>query len=374
MKILIFSVSIGGGHDAVARNLKSILTERDAEVEIVDALGLINKKLFKVIADGYLNLTDKVPLIYESLYKSVNNKQASSIANIGLEVLSSDKILDHIEMVDPDLIIATHPFVVAFISKLKKSGEIDLPFVVVVTDFKAHMLYESEFVDAYIVASPETKRDMIKKGFIRSKVFPFGIPVDRKFFKDVDKKYKRKKKKSKTFSVLIMGGALGFHSMGIIVDEMLSLNTRIKVRVICGKNEELYNSIQRDFKHSIEIEKLEVYGFIDNVHELMEKSDVLITKPGGVTVTEAIIKRLPLIIPYHIPGQESENADFLAEHHMAIVSENLGNTMNTVDTMAKNPIITEPLRNNMDRLARKYSLDNTGDLIVQLARESKLLE
>lgn len=356
-KAIIFSLSTGGGHNTAAKNLKEIFSGKGYEVIIVDTMRKINPKLDHTINKGYEILANQVPSSWGALYRLSNKQRISKRLFSTLAKVSKQTILDILREEKPDIILGTHPFVVSFIVSLKKSGYIDLPFISVVTDFVAHDFYLDPFVDAYIVGSHSTKEKMAEKGIPREKIFPFGIPISKVFTT------KQTQPSNEVFKILVMAGSIGFNYIIHIVDALLKINRPVHIRALCGKNDKIKMKMEKRFCADIQKGRLELYSYTDDVASLMEDSHCLLTKPGGLSVTEALNKNLPLILPHYVPGQEKENFDFLISNGLALYARTPNEMKRVMEEVIDSPEILQEIKENMNKITVDYHREN----IVKIA-------
>lgn len=316
-KVVILTASTGGGHNKVAKTIKEELVDLGYEVEVVDFLKNQMKIYELVISHGYDLLASRFPTLYGELYKFSNNeliKNPKALRAIRLsEQVYTKKMVKEYE---PDLIVTTHPFAAASIGALKCSGKITQPVIAVVTDFITHKAYANEGIDHYVVGSPFTKMHLIKMGINDSKIHATGIPVAKEF-------YEISEPKNRQFTTLVMGGSMGLSQMREVAEALIENATDSKLIIVTGNNKELYESLLESYGTLIDKKVIELYGYSNEVHKLMDRSHLIVTKPGGLTVSESIIKELPLIVPFYIPGQEYENLVFLSTHGAAIGVEKL---------------------------------------------------
>ena len=357
--ILILSASTGGGHNAAAKSLKKIFEKKNYDVEIVDALKIIDKKFNFLINGTYMAMADNFPFTYDFLYKTTNTNKSSKLILKSLSAISRDKIKEIVFKNNPKLIIATHPFAIPFIAKIKSNNQVNTPFISVVTDLIAHKLYFCEYVDAYIVASEYTKRKMIEGNIDADKIYPYGIPVREQFFNG-----NKNLENDGYFNILLMGGSLGSKQIITVIEvlEKIIPDNNIKIRAICGKNQKLFKNISYKFENLIKKGNLEVLGFVENVDYLMDKSHIFISKPGGLSSTEAILKNLPMVIPFLLPGQERENMEVLTYNDMAIFVKDIEKLPKTILKLIDRPRLLEYMKSNMQETAEKYSLEKIGEL------------
>lgn len=322
MKVMIFTVaSAGNGHNKTAENIKKYLNKnyKDAEVQIVDTLNDINPIIDKVFIGSYLKTIKSVPTVYKSIYKLSNDN--SSILNITefFYKLFSNKIKEMINTFNPDVILCTHPFSAEIISVLKGTNHINAKTFVILTDYSIHSIWLYDNIDYYIIAEEDLKEELISRGIEENKIYPYGIPVDIKFSMPLNKNIIKEKyhiDKDKPVIVL-MGGGLGIGRIKENFKSILLGNIDCKIVVCCGSNKKLKKSLEYINSGIVE-NKADILGFTENIDELLSIADVVITKPGGITISECLIKQVPMIITSAIPGQEEENADYLLNCGIAV--------------------------------------------------------
>jgi processive 1,2-diacylglycerol beta-glucosyltransferase len=353
-KVLIFTASIGGGHNEAASCLEKQFRKHGFIVKKLDALLEINKTLDALIIGSCKILINNFPKLYGGLYDISNRERSNKLITHSLSRISEEKIYEIIVQEKPDLIISTHAFMVGVIGHLKKRRLINIPFMSVVTDYEAHRTYIDENVDAYIAGSNYTSERLIKQGIAKDKIFPYGIPIREEFLK----KLESISSKPSSFQILLVAGSLGLKGMKKVLRNIVDMEGNYNVIVVCGKNKGLKRSIEREYNELIKSHKITLYGFTNNIPIIMENSDVIITKPGGLTISEAIAKRLPMIIPYYIPGQEKENLDFLLKKGLAIYISEIDSIKELIESMMENPKILDNMKENMKEMYNKSCLDN----------------
>jgi processive 1,2-diacylglycerol beta-glucosyltransferase len=361
-KVVVFTVSTGGGHNQAAKSISSKFKLYDYDVTVVDILKVTNKALEKLFAEGYEILSCNLPIVYRSLYNYSDKKIINVKLTKYIYRIFKRKIYKLICEIDPDLIVGTHPFIVNIISNLKQRKRLYMPFISVVTDFKAHSTYFNKHVDAYITGSTYTNLGMIEKGIPKEKLYSYGIPIRQEFLLYEDN---CDSKINNDFTVLLMGGSMGIKSIGKVLKGLVNCKNTLKIIVVCGNNKSLMNRIESNYRGN---ENVIVYGFTDEIPKLMNNADILISKPGGLTVSEAIVKRLPILIPYMLPGQEEDNAEFLMNSGIAVVVKDIETIDEIVDNLVNEPQILKDMKSRMEGIAQSYSVDN----IVKLGE--KLIE
>lgn len=363
-KVLIFTASIGGGHNEAASCLEKEFVKHGFIVKKSDALLEINKSLDSFISHSYKILIDKFPKIYGNLYDISNKKKTNKLITGLFSKISKNKIYNIILEEKPDLIISTHCFVVGVIGSLKENGVIDIPFISVVTDYEAHQTYINKNVDAYIVSNDNIAKILVKQGISEDKIFPYGIPIKTKFLHN----HKTISIKKRPFQILLMAGSLGHKDMEKVLKSIIYMEGNYRIVIVCGRNKDLKTSIQNNYYNLIRDNKIILYGFTNDIPNIMENSDIIITKPGGLTISEAIAKKLPMIIPYYIPGHEKENLDFLVKNGLAIYVDKIGHIKGLIEFIMKNPEELESIKENMDKMFNKFCPDNIvylGEFLIE---------
>lgn len=360
-KILILTTATGEGHNQAAKSLKEILKNRYDEVEIFDFLEK-TKPVNNFIVGGY-ELSAKVfPYIYGLCYKISDFKAINRLLEVFLRK-PTDKTLEYINEFKPDVIACTHPLAVSILGNLVRTKLIDVPTVSVITDFKPHYTYYSSKINAYITGSTFTKSELIKFGVVPDRIHSVGIPVGQHFYD----RNKNINSNDNSFKILVMGGSMGLSGISKVLKELVHNKNNLKLTVVCGKNKSLKTSLDN---HYAKYENVEILGFTDKISSIMDEMNLIITKPGGLTTTESIHKALPMIIPFVIPGQETDNSKLLVAENAAIRVKDLSTMNNVIDDLIANPNKLANLKQNMQRLSEKYSIDDTINIFENLCKKN----
>lgn len=377
MKILILTAATGGGHLRASSALKSYIleTQEDCEVEIVDTLKYISPLLDKTVTEGYEAMAKRTPKLFGSLYKSTNRSKSKTtyfFCNIFRKYL-----MPLVEEFRPDAIISTHPFATEMISLLKEDGKITAPLICVMTDYGPHRAWIHPYVDSYIVSNEGMVDTMAKMGAPREKIHPYGIPVEESFYEKMDRAevLRQLGLSPDKPTVLIMAGSFGVSNILRIYNNIIKVNLDFQIIVITGKNERLYeafnklilrNSRQKPLRDvSVKLKPkpskpTKVLFFTNEVHKYMQISDLIITKPGGLTVSEALACNLPMAIFDAIPGPETENAEFLIDNNMAVKIQKGSACSETIYDLLSNQERLEEMR----RSCSAFDKSSSGPKIV----------
>ncbi len=324
MKVLILSITAGEGHNSTAKAVKNCLDERGVDSRILDTYEYINPLLSETVSRGYLLSTEISPRAYRRVYRlgelKEKNSSRHSVMNITNSILAV-KMKEYIEDYNPDCIICTHIFAALIINAMKMKGKLTGIFTVgIVTDFTIHPFWpDLDYLDGFVTASELLENEARRKGLDTAKLLPFGIPINPKFSHSIDKKEARRRLgiDEDKYTVLLMGGSMGFGNLDTNLRELCGLRLDFQVLSVCGNNKKKKRIIDELIAEGALTKQVHNYGFVDNVDVMMDAADCIITKPGGLTTSEALAKGLPLILINPIPGQEERNTEFLLNNGMA---------------------------------------------------------
>lgn len=324
MRILIATETAGGGHLAAAAALDEAwrgLRPKDT-VERLDLVKLFSPLHKKVHAAGYEKLVARAPEVWGMIFTKTDDPKVAHRLNRIKALFPSRarrRFENHISEFKPDVVLCTHYEPVEALGQMrrKQKGKTKPPFVVsVVTDFEAHALWMDADVDLYSVAAEETKARLVARGATAdNNIIATGIPIGAKFATKVNARAVRKAMglRDDLPTLLVLSGGFGMGPVGKILTALDKVTGTFQTVVVCGRNEELRRDLAaQDRKHPTR-----VLGFASNMHELMTVADLILTKPGGLTSSEALALGKPLFILDPIPGQEAANSDFLLERGAA---------------------------------------------------------
>ncbi len=381
MRIIILSAATGGGHLRASHAIESYLLENttDVEVKVVDALKVISPILDKTICEGYHFLATKTPKMFGILYQKTNEETPLAQVVPKFNGLFSQKLLPLLSDYRPDVIIATHPFATEMVSHLKEKNLVRAPLICIMTDYGPHKAWISENVDAYIVSSEDMVPEMAAMGVRPEIVYPFGIPVHDVFFNKADKAAQLRELglDPKLLTVLIMAGSFGVTNILQIYNEVVGIDLPFQVIVITGRNQKLYETFESEIRDSRirgekGIKKTKLVFFTNEVEKYMHASDLIITKPGGLTVSEALACNVPLAVFDAIPGQEEDNADFLMTHDMAVRIRKGDDCAAMISQLLSDREKLEKMRESCESFDKSQSARNIFSLINELLEKRKI--
>lgn len=319
MKFLILTFQAGEGHNSAAKAILDQVEERGHEGEIVDFLGLISDKLSKVINDSYVVLVKRAPFLYGVGYRfssgtsELFHKRLRSPLYLDSAIISK-RLREYLEAHGPyDGIVATHLMPSQALAHLKKHGYPLPKTVAVVTDYTWYPYWqEIAACDFCVIPNEDLIEKYVKKGIPREMLRPYGIPVNKRFASLPSRLEAREHlgigANDKVF--LVMGGSMGAGSMYRFSKKLYKYMGDSHMIVICGKNESLRLSLEKKFQGK---DRIRIVGFTTDVPVYMRACDVLYTKPGGLSTSEALICQIPMVHTSPIPGQETDNMKFFAQ-------------------------------------------------------------
>lgn len=323
-KILILHASVGAGHtraaQAVAAALK--LEAPDATVVMVDALDLARPLFKRAYGEGYLKLIEKAPSLFGMLFDLTDKPPKGKSLGDGLrravQRWGANQLAELVENGGWDAVVHTHFLAPELIAALRRRGRVACPQLTVVTDYDAHRIWVHDPTERYCVASSVAAASLRAHGVPASAIAVTGIPVMPAFSEPVDLPAARKAfGLSGAYPVVVQSS--GGHGLGPIEETyraLLAASIPTELVVVCGRNEAARKrlaAIRPPGRH-----RVRVVGFTDRMRDLMALADLLVTKPGGLTVSEALACGLPMALISPIPGQEVRNADYLLENGAAV--------------------------------------------------------
>ena len=401
MKVLILSAKTGGGHMRAAQALEEVIKERDEnnEVMIVDGLEYVNHYFNKAVVKGYKFSATKLPRMYGVLYRASNNDSNTYKLVQRTNSHFAKKFIPLLAEFKPDVMVSTHPFMSIMCSRLREKCITNIPLVSILTDFAPHASYINPCVSEYVVSSEQMVDELEKLGVDRSIVHPVGIPIPPVFFEKDEQKEEHLRKMGfdpSLQTVLIMAGSFGVTDILKIYENLNDIeDVNFQTIVITGRNQKLFNAfntilnnnpemrvgdIQVNFEGHEDIsrrdlkikltKKTKLIYFTDEVQTFMHISDLIITKPGGLTVTESLASCLPMVLFRGIPGQETDNTEYLTANNLAVsiqktsTEDKLHNMLhekkrsNAADTISKLLKYPERLRSMKESCSRLNNRDS----------------
>lgn len=373
MKILIFYASYGGGHLNAAKSIHECIINKDKnlDVELIDCMKYVNKTVEKVTTAAYMEAAKKIPWVWGKIYADAQKGPLAHLSTRSNKIMAI-KLLKLLREKQPDLIISTHPFGSQMCSYLKRKEKISAKIATIMTDFAPHdqWLVGHETTDYFFVANSKMQKYLVSKDIPESKVFVTGIPISNRFLQNYSKQeimtqYQLDENKK---TILFFGGGefgIGKTRTFQIFESFLKCNQPIQIIAIAGKNEKMKIAFEEIVQKYNKEHSVKILGFTNQVPEFMAISDLVVTKPGGLTTSESLASNLPMLVINPIPGQEEENAEFLEEHGIAVWIRKSDNSDEIVNNLLSNPSKLATMKENTNILAKPNSTEEICKILLK---------
>ncbi len=360
MKILILTVTAGEGHNATAAAVRAAAMARGHECMVVDTWLQVSRGLYNIVSKGYLLSTAEFKRTYAWAYTRLEHRKTNSYTKSLTRTTYrtvQKKIRTAIEDYRPDVIIYTHVFAGIFLDVIAERQPLRARTIGILTDFVMHPFWEEALRTDRVVIPGELLIPVAEqKGFSRDQIAPIGIPIRPAFSTMREKGVARTAlglAKDKP-TLLLMGGSMGYGSLSDTLRELDALPQELQILCVCGNNKKAKEEIDRiDFLHTVKN-----FGYTEQIDLLMDASDCIVTKPGGLTTSEALAKRLPMIICNPIPGQEDRNAEFLLNNGAAARVSKTCFLRDVVYQLFYHPGRLEQMRASIDLLRKPHATDD----------------
>ena len=367
MKVLILSCKTGGGHDAAGLAMKEALEAKGHEAILLDYLTLAGQKVSQTVGDVYVNTVKTAPHVFGAVYKlgMVISRITKKSPVYYVNAKMGKYLQKYLEEEKFDALLMPHLYPSETLTYMKRQG-IEVPLMAaIMTDYTCIPFWEETDCDYYVIPHEDLIDEFAKRGVPREKLLPWGIPVRQNFMKEWDKREARKichiPQESKSY--LVMGGSMGFGKIQIFVLELACrMEADEDMVVICGNNKKLETLLKRELVHR---KNVRVLGYTDQVAAYMAACDVIFTKPGGLSSTEAAVMGIPMVHTNPIPGCETKNVEFFQKHGMSIGKRSFVGQVRAGEKL----LDREKLRVEMQEAQKKNSRPEAAERICKLLEE-----
>ncbi len=371
MKLLILHASAGGGHRQAAEALSAAAQQRGLSPIVRDILDFMPPLYRRTYAKGYLALVRSAPELWGYLFaQSDRSAQTPVERNLrsAFNQLNSLSLHPFLKLTAPDAVLCTHFLPLELIGTRFARLHRRLPLFGVVTDFAAHSLWYCRHVDAYYVATEEARRQLARKGHPIERTLCTGIPVLPPFAQTVSSRVARSLLglRPDLPAILILNGGLGIGPALGILRAWTAHPPPAQLLIVTGQNPRL----EKKLRTAAAPTRLPIVirGFVDNVHDWMDASDLIVSKPGGLTMAEALAKGRPVMIMDPIPGQEQRNGEYLLEAGAAIRAFEPEEAVWKIGELLRDPVRLFTLATQARRLGRpSAAIHILDDLLSCLA-------
>lgn len=376
MKVLILTITAGEGHNATAAAIHEALSARGVESEVLDVYQKTNRLLYGIIAKGYLTASSDLKLLYSAVYSRLEKRKSDSYRTSitrTSQALILRRVYNHIREYKPDVIVYTHVFAGVLLDVIKEKKGLTARSVGITTDFTMHPFWEETLrTDRVVIPNEMLFPAARRKGLAERQICPIGIPIRAAFAAVRDKAEARRALGLDPHmrTLLLMGGSMGYGDLPGTLCELDEMTEDFQIMVVCGNNKKAKSEID-----SLTLRKrILTFGYTSEIDLLMDAADCIVTKPGGLTTSEALAKRLPMIICNPIPGQEDRNTEFLLNSGTAMKISKTSRLADVIHQLFCTPDRIRIMQEAIDLIRKPNSTATLADLIVSLGEEKLAYE
>ena len=367
MLLTILSCNYGGGHRRVGEAIAAEWEARTGgRAEIVDYFARFVHPVFDAVTKfSYIQSVRRAPVMYGMFYKATGEIRPDSLVQRAINRMGLERLDRYLKAERPDVVCCVHCTPAGTMSDLKIAGRTEIPCMTVITDYVTHSQWIHPRVEGYCVPAPEIRDGLVARGIPVDQIAVTGLPIERKFLRPLDREALAR---GLDFApgrpaVLVMAGAYAMlGGVGDVARVLARFPRPLQALIVCGHDRRLEDQVRARMAGSPH--PFQVFGYVNNVEELMAASDLLITKAGGVTVSEAMVMRLPMLIYRPIPGQEEGNTEYLLEHGAALAPRTPEMLHAMLETLFADPARLAAMKQAAARLARP---DATRQVVARLA-------
>lgn len=366
-RILILHATAGAGHTRAAEAVAAALRQQSsAEVVVWDALDYTNSIVKRLYSKDYIRFVKAFPRAWGYIWETSDNQAPDSWFRQLQHLFNranSRRLLRRVRDLAPDLVICTHYLPLELLSFVKGNGDLHAPVFGVITDISPHSFRILPNVDHYFAPTKASARELELKGCPASRITVSGIPVDPIFKLKHDQRAMRERHRLPVHlpTVLTMSGGFGLGPLTQITQSFAQANRPISLVVIAGHSQTLQQNCEKIMRRSRLAAK--IYGYVACVDELIDAADIVITKPGGLSSSELLVKGKPMVLVAPIPGQEQRNCEYLLEHGAAVRLYNYRDAAFFVESLLADANKLDAMR----QAAHKIAFPEASETIAAMA-------
>lgn len=369
MKALLITASFGDGHNQAANAVAEALRQQGIVTKVADYTEWLHPALRSFAKFSLIQGIQKAPTLYGLFYRSMSKLNPDSSLQRQLNHLGMAQLRRYLHTFRPDVIASTFPTPNGVLSELRQNGHIQVPIAAIVTDYTVHGQWLQDETDLYCVATQTNKYELLAQGVAEERIAVTGIPIRSKFSEESATELLRRRASNRQAErlrsdkplILLMGGGEGL--LGDINDWITAMNSvDLQFCVICGRNERLYKKLQ-----PLNSSRIRVLGYVTDVDRWMSMADLIVTKPGGITLTESLAMELPILLFRPIPGQEEQNAAFALQSGVAQLAYDVKSATRLLQSFVDSPEILRTMREATKQVLVRDGAARIADLLVDLA-------
>lgn len=375
-RVLLLSEGFGAGHTQAAYALSSSLRRVSPQVQtkVMELGSFLNPRMAPIIITAYKKTVSTQPRLIRMMYRSNYKKSLNRLTTLALHRMFYTDTIQVIRQLHPEVIVCTHPIPSAIISRMKRLELLDVPLATVITDYDAHGAWISPEVNSYLVSTEQVRQKLLERGVEDQRIRITGIPVHPNFWErhqksDILEHFRLKEMPT----VLVMGGGWGFMKDEAVNAHLASFRDRIQVIFCLGNNTKSLEKMRKDprFIHP----HIHLLGFTREIDKLMEVSDLLVTKPGGMTCSEGLAKAIPMLFHKPLPGQEEENSQYFASQGWGTPISSLDDITAWIHRLIHHyDEVVHERAEMLERIASYYPMQSAQAIIELIERHPFLTE
>lgn len=362
MKILFLSCSTGEGHNSAARAIMEAAARRAIDCELADPVAFGSEKATKVVAVCYNGMIRRVPQLFGAVYKVGDLFERTGIPSpvYFANALYAKALGDYIVKGGFDAVICTHLYGMEAMTAVRRQPGGAVPCYGVLTDYTCIPFFAETALDGYFIPHEDLRQELEGKGIPPQRICATGIPVGERFSNRIGRKAARNylmiPEDRRVY--LVMSGGIGVSGLGELCDALSRAESgAYTAYVLTGRNSDMQETLQKRYGGDRHIQ---VITFTEKVNMYMEAANVLLSKPGGLSSTEAAVSGIPMVHVMTIPGCETKNAEFFASRGMSVNASNVEEAVAQAMALAKG----SEAAGRMVRSQRRWILPGAADRIL----------
>ncbi len=362
MEVLILYCDTGGGHHTAALAMEEELKSRGHHVTMMDPYALTGKHAASLVGNSYIKLVQHSPKSFGAIYAigEIYDKLPVHSPVYWANGKLAEAMDHYLQKYSFDCIVMTHTFPAQILAHINLKKQSYVKTLLIATDYTCTPFFEESSCDYYGIPAPDLEEEFVSRGVPREKILAYGIPVRKEFTEDNSKTESKKRlglPEDKKY-ILLSGGSMGAGHIvkaAEVLEEFLNLNEEYQLTVICGSNQKLYQQLMDEYNGR---DRIDILGFTDKMPEYVKAADIFITKPGGLSSTEAAVCGIPLIHLSPIPGCETFNAQYFEKHGMSLyVSKPGQELLDALDTLSDDSRSESMIKAQRDQISPKAAAD-----------------
>ena len=368
MRVLILSSSTGAGHDSCAHAVKEAFDKHGDICEVYEVLNFISKFVAGAFTKGHTIMYRHFPTAFKIGYRFLENHSSFySKGTITDKFLSSGakKLSEYIKSNNYDTVICTHPFSTIMLTTAILKYNLKIKTAFVATDYTCAPTVDAKGLDVYFVPDPKIIEAFTKYGIDENKIIPSGVPLKQTFYNNTPKEMAKKLAgiKKENTHLLVMCGSMGCGPIKSIITRISSkIPNNTEITIVCGTNKKLEKNLNKKYNLN---PKIHIKGFVENMSELLDSADLYLTKPGGLSVSEARQKNLPMVFINAVAGCEDHNRKFFANLGAAVCGDSLKELEekclellnNTEEIEKMSLVLSNQNKSNVSEVIRQYIVE-----------------